>query len=536
MKIIDYTSCKEEEKYLPSENMIDQLHAIPKWVAVYCFCPTVTDKNRQLNFDQCFEALMDIYHRIPVCLVTRNMIGKTIDVRFGNFTETVLVPSPIDKDIIDSTCNGNVMEEQPSNDDRTESDSQSITPKENAIKDALGVYVRREANLIHSRQVIFLYADSILQTAGQEHYDSLFGLVALHEMMHALLDPDVETESEIQRSKNYLLMKSSMSYFHQCEEAIANAMAVLCLFYFSDDQRFITDFVRAQPRPYCQVPEVARSKQRLLMNASNWLLFKTKYNHHKKRLKSPHIRIPYIVRHDQFAGLTSFIIPAGETVISTAFLRCFTDLQTVSIPEGVKEIQDFAIGNCGKIKEIVFPASLEKLAGNALDSNGLEQIYVNEGNRTYESRQNCVLRKDNGELVMGCSSSIIPEDCCTIGEYAFCGSRIEAVNLPSKIREIKHSAFLNCESLQTVVVPDSVISIDDYAFYSCGSLKRITLMGTPVLRYQCFAQCRKLKIVSGLSKRTIRADKNAFFVSDDEVVFDLCGNIEMFEDVSSLDE
>lgn len=75
-------------------------------------------------------------------------------------------------------------------------------------------------------------------------------------------------------------------------------------------------------------------------------------------------------------------------------------------------------------------------------------------------------------LSKGCLISIsIPESVVSIGEYAFLGSSIETITLPSKIRIIQSGTFEGCEKLSSVVIPDVVEEIKDSAFARCFSLK-----------------------------------------------------------------
>ena len=79
----------------------------------------------------------------------------------------------------------------------------------------------------------------------------------------------------------------------------------------------------------------------------------------------------------------------------------------------------------------------------------------------------------------GCTSltSItIPNSVKTIGNDAFshCTS-LKSITIPDSVTSIEDYAFYNCASLKSITIPDSVTSIEDYAFYNCASLKSITI-------------------------------------------------------------
>lgn len=61
--------------------------------------------------------------------------------------------------------------------------------------------------------------------------------------------------------------------------------------------------------------------------------------------------------------------------------------------------------------------------------------------------------------------------CC---KNNFCESLVK-VSLPSSLKKIEDGVFIDCSSLQDVVLQEGVESIGCYAFNGCHSLERITL-------------------------------------------------------------
>lgn len=68
----------------------------------------------------------------------------------------------------------------------------------------------------------------------------------------------------------------------------------------------------------------------------------------------------------------------------------------------------------------------------------------------------------------------IPNSVTSIGFSAFehCTS-LKSITLPSSLRNISMFLFHNCSQLTTIQIPDSVLSIQDYAFGNCISLETI---------------------------------------------------------------
>ena len=88
---------------------------------------------------------------------------------------------------------------------------------------------------------------------------------------------------------------------------------------------------------------------------------------------------------------------------------------------------------------------------------------------------------DHVELVscdMSATSADIPETVSglpvtVIGIYAFQGTSIKSVKIPSSVKEIGHWAFCMCNGLTSVTIPDSVEKIGIRAFEMCSSLSTV---------------------------------------------------------------
>ena len=74
------------------------------------------------------------------------------------------------------------------------------------------------------------------------------------------------------------------------------------------------------------------------------------------------------------------------------------------------------------------------------------------------------------------TSLTIPGSVKSIGYYAFSGCEsLTSVTIPSSIKIINSSMFDDCSSLTSVTIPDSVTTIKGGAFAGCSSLKSITI-------------------------------------------------------------
>lgn len=130
------------------------------------------------------------------------------------------------------------------------------------------------------------------------------------------------------------------------------------------------------------------------------------------------------------------------------------------------------------ITSVTIPANATNIASGAFSyCTNLVSIIVDEGNESFDSRNNCnaIISKKTNALIQGCKSTVIPEGVTSIGRYAFCGSEITSVVIPEGVTSIGDHAFSYCASLTNVVIPEGVTTIEDAAFYGCSSLTSVII-------------------------------------------------------------
>jgi hypothetical protein len=117
------------------------------------------------------------------------------------------------------------------------------------------------------------------------------------------------------------------------------------------------------------------------------------------------------------------------------------------IPEGVKEIGQWAFSGCIGLASVVIPESVEKIGGQAFS---------------------------------GCSSLAsvaIPEGVKEIGANAFYGcSSLASVAIPESVQVIGKSAFEGCGSLTEIVISNSIVETGEGAFLNCENLKEVSVV------------------------------------------------------------
>ena len=157
-------------------------------------------------------------------------------------------------------------------------------------------------------------------------------------------------------------------------------------------------------------------------------------------------------------AVTAVDIRSGVTGIGTdAFSGC-NDLQVISLPDTVTQLDDNAFGNC--------PA--------------LSDILVDAKNPAYKSVDGALYSKDGTVLVKGPANAeafVVPDGVTTIGSYAFFGAKsLKNIYFPEdSLTTVSAMAFEFCTGLTALIFPVGVTEIGMYAFAHCSGLRSVDL-------------------------------------------------------------
>ncbi|MBR5846586.1 MAG: leucine-rich repeat protein [Bacteroidaceae bacterium] len=236
-------------------------------------------------------------------------------------------------------------------------------------------------------------------------------------------------------------------------------------------------------------------------------------------------------------SLISITIPENVTTISDYAFNLCLSLDSITIPNSVTKIRKYAFYGCSKLNYVTLPQSnliIEEFAFGQCEN--LQTVIINEGiTSLYFVFSEC----ETLETIN------IPESVVNLeGTFREC-SNLKSIVIPKNVKKISATTFEGCYALEnivvdtenpvydsrnncnaiiekgtnnllfgsnnTTVVPDDVTSIADKAFYKREGLKEITLSSRLTsIGNQAFYNCEGLKEITLPSEVTFIGN-NAFY-------------------------
>ncbi len=208
--------------------------------------------------------------------------------------------------------------------------------------------------------------------------------------------------------------------------------------------------------------------------------------------------------------LVDIKIPSGVTSIGdNAFVSCWS-LTSIDIPNSVTNIGKHAFAASG-LTSIEISANVTSIGSAAFTQcSAISSIKVDADNEVYTSDgNNCIIEKSSNILILGCSSTVIPDGVTGIADRAFSGADITTIEIPKSVTSIGEDAFFECTKLTSIKIPDSVKSIGEYAFGNSG-LVSVTLPGNITsIGNLLFSGCESLTSIE-IPKKVTSIGESAF--------------------------
>lgn len=149
----------------------------------------------------------------------------------------------------------------------------------------------------------------------------------------------------------------------------------------------------------------------------------------------------------------------------------FSQIKSVTIPDSVTTIGEFAFGVCLNLTSVRIPDSVTTIGDSAFyQSNGLVSVDLGEGVTSIGSL-----------AFFKCfrlANLSFPESLTAIGDRAFEGSALTSISFGRNLASIEFGAFFRCDELRTVVFPEALSFMGSYCFDQCAALSAAIFLGS----------------------------------------------------------
>ena len=218
------------------------------------------------------------------------------------------------------------------------------------------------------------------------------------------------------------------------------------------------------------------------------------------------------------ASLEEVSVPGNIKMIGASAFEGCVKLRNITLEEGVQTIRTSAFNDCAALEEFLCPDSLTSLSnyvfmgcsslrrvrfgkdleafsrGTFTNCAALEILECSTANPYFRAAGNCVIRRTDASVVLGCKGSIIPADGSVkaVSPNAFQGTRgLTKIDIPNDVKSIGKFAFSECSDLAEITLPDSITEIV-YASFGATAVKQIDIPVT-VKSLSGFNDCKKLE-------------------------------------------
>ena len=136
----------------------------------------------------------------------------------------------------------------------------------------------------------------------------------------------------------------------------------------------------------------------------------------------------------------------------------------------------------------------------------MKKINLDQSHPIYDSREECnaIIETNTDRLLVGCSSTVIPDGVREIAFGAFENCKdLETLNIPQSVVAIGTAAF-SCSGLKEIVLPDALTTVESATFAQCEHLESVKLpAGLKSIGSGAFSKCtslRSIDIPAGVKK------------------------------------
>ncbi len=168
---------------------------------------------------------------------------------------------------------------------------------------------------------------------------------------------------------------------------------------------------------------------------------------------------------------TNYTVSSFVTKIGAGAFDCQRSLQSVTLPSGLKEIDDFAFRGTRSLSEVTIPAGVTRIGKSAFS----DDYSANEVLTTVTFKSSTTLKEIDSGAFWQCKALTefnLPTSVTYIGDDAFkyCNILDETFKLNANIEYIGDNAFSGCYSLNfgDIVLPECLTYLGTDSFYGTG--------------------------------------------------------------------
>ena len=173
----------------------------------------------------------------------------------------------------------------------------------------------------------------------------------------------------------------------------------------------------------------------------------------------------YGYKNSTYSKMESLIISEGIETIDANAVENNKQLKTVSLPNSLVEIGNYAFRNLKTLETVDFPneSSLQKIGSNAFDGCEILETLSFSSSDTEPSKL----------------SPTFPESLESIGVYAFrTVPAFKNLILHGKLTNIGQGAFSECVNIEYIWLQEGISTIKSETFYGCTALTYVVLPST----------------------------------------------------------
>ena len=204
-----------------------------------------------------------------------------------------------------------------------------------------------------------------------------------------------------------------------------------------------------------------------------------------------------ILASSLFHGCTSLksaYLPEGlEKIEPNVFSNCVA-LANLTLPSTLTSIGDWAFAECWSLKTLAIPKRVTEIGSSAfvhcpakliVYEGSYAERWAREHGRSYDVRSWYGYEETrDGVVITRIERANLPEDGNVVIPSQICGKRVVGIG---------DYAFVECDSIKSVVISDGVESLGSGAFTACSALESVTISESVTrIGNNVFAHCRSL--------------------------------------------